>query len=350
MAARNRAMNIDVARTWYHMGQEQLKSGDTTLAIESFRNAATNHHDNAEYPLVLAAALAGADHIDEARQILLRLRTSAPENGEINLSLARLSAKDGNIGESVRYYRNALFGVWPPDHIVDRRIKVRTELVQLLLSSGDASQALAELLILSSDIPDTEQAHNDVGRLFQMAGDSEHALAQFTLALRQNPRNADALGGAGQATFNLADYSKARRYLEGAVGNGNDSPELKELLETTKLVLSRDPLAAGTHTDERVRRLVADLDFATENLESCIRERGGDHGSLAVLEPLWTEMDQGRQSQLRPQELRRDPEGFTTGLSLIQRIELANEQICGQSSPLQKALLLIGRKHGIGEQ
>jgi hypothetical protein len=49
----------------------------------------TNDHDNANYTLALAAALAAEDHIEEARQVLLRLRASAPESGEIKLNLAR---------------------------------------------------------------------------------------------------------------------------------------------------------------------------------------------------------------------------------------------------------------------
>ena len=131
MAARNRAMNIEVASTWYRIGQEQLQSGNTTDALESFRNAATNDHDNSQYTLVLATALAAADHIEEARQAMLRLRASAPESGEINLNLARLSAKEGQTSEAVRYYHNALFGVWPQDQTVGQRSKVRTELVRV---------------------------------------------------------------------------------------------------------------------------------------------------------------------------------------------------------------------------
>src|SRR5689334_18649899 len=133
MAARNRAMNVEIASGWYRLGQQQLKAGETKGAIEAFRNATTNDHDNGEYTLALSTALATADHIEEARQALLRLRAAAPENGEINLNLARLSAKEGKLAEAVRYYHNALFGIWPPDRTTVQRPKVRTELVQFLL-------------------------------------------------------------------------------------------------------------------------------------------------------------------------------------------------------------------------
>ena len=102
-------MNVDIAGTWYRSGQQQLKAGDTKGAIESFRNATTNEHDNGQYTLALATALAAADHIEEARQALLRLRASAPENGEINLNLARLSAKDGRSDEAVALLSQCAF-------------------------------------------------------------------------------------------------------------------------------------------------------------------------------------------------------------------------------------------------
>jgi tetratricopeptide (TPR) repeat protein len=230
-----------------------------------------------------------------------------------------------------------------------QRTKVRTELVEFLLGRGDNSQALSELLILSSDIPDTEPAHNEVGRLFLAAGDSQHALEQFTRTLRLNAKNVDALSGAGQATFNLQDYNRARRYLEAAVANGNNTPAVSTLMETTRLVLSRDPLASGIRTDERIRRLATDLEFASEELQSCLDKKQDDQSAVVVLEPLRTEVDQGMQSRFRPQMLRRDPDDFTTGLNLIRRMGLAVEQICGESSPLHTALLLIARKHGVGE-
>jgi tetratricopeptide (TPR) repeat protein len=350
MAAKNRDMNIDIGLTWYRMGQQQLMAGDTKGAIESFRNATTNDHDNSEYTLALATALAAGDHIEEARQALLRLRTSAPENGEINLNLARLAAKESKIPEAERFYHNALFGTWRPDQMSSQRARVRTELVELLLSHGDTSQALSELLILSSDIPNTEEAHNKVGFLFLEAGDSQHAMEEFSRTLQLNGKNANALTGAGQANFNLAEYGRAHRFLEAAVTNGSNSQEVMRLLETSRLVLLRDPLASGIASEERIRRLKTDLDLSSDELQSCLIKKHDDQSAVAVLEPLSLEIEQGMQTQFRPQVLRRDLEGITAGVNLIRRSELAAGQICSESSSLRSALLLIARKHGVGEQ
>jgi tetratricopeptide (TPR) repeat protein len=349
MAARNRTMNVEMANSWYQQGLQNLRSGRTQEAIVCFRNATTNDHDNSEYMLALANALASADYVEEARQALLRLRTAEPESGEINLNLARLDAKEGKTGDAVRYYHNALYGMWPPDQMSTQRARVRIELVHYLLGAHDISRALSELLILSSDIPDTGAAHNNVGQLFLEAGDSQHALEQFAHALTINSRDPDALNGAGHATFNLGDYTKARRYLETAVVNGAKSGETVILLEVTRLVLSRDPLASNLGTDERIRRISENLSFASEALESCIDKNQGDEAVTAMLAPLKTEIDEGIQGPFSPRELRADPEGFRTGLNLIQRIEAATGQICSASS-MDKALLLIGSKHGTSEQ
>jgi tetratricopeptide (TPR) repeat protein len=350
MAARNRAMNVGIANKWYQQGQERLRSGQTQEAIEFFRNATTNDHDNAEYTLALANALASADHVEEARQALLRLRTAAPESGEINLNLARLDAKDGIMTEAVRYYHNALYGIWPPDQLAGRRARVRVELVQYLLTAGDTSQALSELLILSSDIPDNAPSHKNVGQMFLQAGDSEHALEQFAQALRINNKDPDALNGAGRATFNLGDYINASRYLQSAVVNGSKSETTLTLFELTKLILSHDPLAAKLGTEERIRRISENLNFASGELQSCIDKNQGDEAVSAMLAPLEAEVEEGMQGPFQAKELRADPEGFRTGLNLIQRIETATGQICGASSNMDKALLFIGKKHGTIEQ
>lgn len=350
MAARNRARSIEIANIWYQRGQQQLRAANTQLAIDSFRHATTNDHDNSDYTLALSTALAAEDHIEEARQALLRLRASAPENGAINLNLARLAAREGKMPDAVRYYHNALFGIWPADRMASQRTQVRTELVRFLLAAGDKSQALSELLLLSSDTPDNGPARNNVGQLFLEAGDSQHALDQFTGSVRLYAKDPDALSGAGRASFNLGDYPRARRYLEAAIDNGSRSPDLQRLRETTKFVLSRDPLAPRLGTEERVRRLTEDLKFVLDELQSCIINKQEDQNSLLVLEPLLAELADGLEAQFQPKALRRDAEGFRTGLNLIQRSETATSQICGESSPLHNALLLIGKKYGVTEQ
>ena len=351
MAARNRAMDIAVASSWYRLAQDDLKNGNTAEAIVSFRKAATNDHDNPEYALALATALGDSGHTEEARQGLLRLRSSAPENGEINLSLARLAAKDGMNTEALRYYHNALYGAWPAGAISARRTAVRTELIKFLLEISETSRALSELLILESDISDNEQSHVDVGHLFAQARDFRHAFEQFTHALQFNDKNVEALEGAGKSAFELSDYVNASRLLHDAVVNGAKSGDASELSEVSKLVISRDPLLPRLLLSERVRRLTDDLHFAYEQVEACLAKYSSDQAAAAILEPLQLEATQNLESTSTPAELRSDAEGFKTGLNLIYRMESAATEVCNdQSSTQSRALLLIAKKEGVIEQ
>lgn len=349
MAARNRARNIEIANLWYQKGQTEFRAGDIRGAIGSFRNATTNDHDNTSYTMALATALAADDHTEEARQALLRLRASAPESGELNLSLARLAAREADMPDAVRYYRNALYGVWPPDRTAAQRINVRTELIRFLLAAHDNAQALSELLLLASETPDDGAAHDNVGHLFLQVGDSQHGLEEFTHALRLNGKDADAYLGAGRAAFDLGDYSKSRQYLESAIANGSKSAEASRLLETTRLIQDRDPLAPGLGTEERIRRLSSNLDYANDELQSCIRMKQDEGNSAIVLMPLLAELDGDVDTQFKPKALRADPEGFRTGLNLIGRIAVSTGQICGESSALHNALLRIAKKRGVIE-
>jgi tetratricopeptide (TPR) repeat protein len=349
MAAKNRALNVENARIWYSMGQGEMSGGNTEAAVEFFRNAATNDHNNPQYALVLSTSLAAAGRVDEARQALLRLRTAAPENGEINLNLARLAAKEGATPEAVRYYHNALFGTWPAVGMPSRRTAVREELVRFLLKEGEQSRALSELLILSSDIPDNVASHVNIGVLFHEAGDPGKALEQYRRALQLDPTSAEALAGAGKASFALADYAGAQRYLDAASTSGNNSSQLAELRATTQFVISRDPLARGLSARQRARRLSEDLDFVQGELESCLNQVAPDQSDLAVLQPLLEELNNAKEAELNPANLKSDVDGFRVGLNLIYRIAASTSELCHVSNGMHRALLLIAQKHGVTE-
>jgi tetratricopeptide (TPR) repeat protein len=223
------------------------------------------------------------------------------------------------------------------------------ELIGLLLAGGDGSQALSELLILDSDIPDTVEAHNEVGQMFFEAGDPQRALAQFARTLQLHEKNDDALKGAGRAAFVLGNYDAAFRYLQSAVTIGGDSGDIADLFEVTKLVLSQDPLASRLAMTERIRRLETDLSFVSKELTTCLAQTHNEPHSQATLQALRAELDRGMKSRYRPRDLRRDADGFQTALNMIHTIESATERLCGESSPFHRALLLIVGKHGIAQ-
>lgn len=346
MATKQRQMDARVAAAWFRKAEGQVRAGDMERAIESFRKAASNDRDNREYVVALANALAAAGHNEEARQALLRLRESLPENAEINLYLARLAAKRGDVAEAVRYYHNALYGLWTGSEVDRERRKVRVELIHFLLDRHERSGALSEVLILGAEIPDGDAAAQiETGQLFLKAGDAQHALRHFMRAIGLNRNNTAALAGAGNAAFQLGDYVQAGRYLEAALAQGLSSESALQLLTVTKMISSNDPLAPHLTRQERNSRVLVDFEQSLRRLQSCLDQQSGKKDSMNLgLEPLKADA-LAMQSKLQPRNLRRDPELLRAGMELIYKIQEATSVSCGEPAGLDRALLLIGRKH-----
>ena len=225
MAAKEQQLDARIAAIWYQEGERQLSSGQIEKAIESFRKATTDALGDRTYTLALANALAAGNHDAEAEQTLLRLRESDPEDAEINLQLARLAAKRGEVDDAVHYYQNALYGRWAGSQVDERILQLRLELIRFLLAHQQRNIALSELLILETDLPQSADAHVQAARLFLQAGDAQHALKNYAEAIELDKNNVDALTEAGEAAFRLGDYQQADRVSESRSGVKSRGPE-----------------------------------------------------------------------------------------------------------------------------
>jgi tetratricopeptide (TPR) repeat protein len=344
MALRDQLLDARIATIWYEKGERQLSSNEVAKAIDSFRNATTNDPGKQAYALALANALIAGNHLSEAQQALLRLRESDPENAEINLSLARLSAKRDLIDDAVHYYRNALYGRWNGGQVDERRRQTRVELIRFLLDHKERTLALSELLILENNLPESAAWRIQVGKLFFEAGDLQHALKNYAIAARLDDHNVEALSGAGEAAFRLGDYPLAYQYLKASVALDQGSEQIRQLLALTELVLAEDPLVPHLTEQERQRRLLWGVQQALQRLESCL----SDKERAAEFDPLRSDA-LALQSKLQGKDGLADSETVTMGVELIARIEKA-AAVCGQPSLPDQALTLIGRERNGGQQ
>jgi tetratricopeptide (TPR) repeat protein len=324
------------AAAWFRSGSALLDAGKAADAVEALQRAATIDRENSAYRLTLAGALLAAGQLDAARRVLLALRARAPENVEVNLRLARLEASRDR-SAAVRYYHNALYGIWPASD-ADARRRVRLELIEYLLASGDRRQALSELLALEGTQQDNTVAHLETGRLFARAGDHRRALAHFEDVLREQPRDRGALEGAGRAAFQLGDYSRAARFLRGVEPM---SPDARALREVSLLVLARDPLARRLPAGERRRRLQANVADAAARLDSC---PGDSVPEQALAASLRTELEK-LSAALRRRQFPRDLDDIESGVELIHRIERETAAWCPIARAEDRALTLIGQRH-----
>ena len=334
IAMSNREMTVRDAAEWFRRGQGAMQSGEVDAAIDALRRATVRDRDDKRYVLTLAQALVLKKDHDGARSVLMTLREAEPEDREVNLQLARLAATRQDVTEALRFYHNALYAPWP-NEMVDARRAVRLELARFLLGRHQTGRALSELLALTADMPDEIALHLQVAQLFADAGDETHAVEQFTLALRQDPGNRQAIAGAGLAAFRLGDYAAARAYLRRLP----DADDVRAAREVAELVLSRDPLTARLGSAERRQRLVADIRDVHQRIQACIENGNQRLEATALLNETATFEQQLTTTGALEQD------ALEAGVDLIDRLEDEIAQRCGATTPLDQALALIGRRH-----
>jgi Tfp pilus assembly protein PilF len=342
VAKANNERRAQDAQVWFERGEQAMNDGRPADAAQALRRATVTDPANTRYRLELARALSAANADPEARQVLLNVRTMTPDNADVNLALGRLEARQGDVGSTVGYYQAALNTLWRQQEAADRR-RVRLELIEFLLRSGQRSRALSEILMLAADLPETAAAHAQAGRLFLDAGDPTHALVQLDRASEIDPDDENVRFLAAKAAFSLGDYARARRYLRGT----SDNAEARELRSTITLVLASDPLAPRLTVAERRRRFAAAIARARERLEMCSAASGGQEP------PDPSSLDsklQTFESLLGPHPPKDAPPVMDTiddGMDLVLQIEESSAG-CGPANPLDRALILIGQRHRAG--
>ena len=339
------AQQETLANRWFTRGAGDLIDGHFDRAVGDFRAALRYSRDNYDYQLNLAQALIGLKRTDEAYAYLINLWEREPENGLVNLELARIAAQKGRTEQALRYYHNAIYAIWPGDSEVERR-STRLELIQYLLRINARTQAQSEMIALAANLGDDPSLHQRVGDLFLQAQDYEHALAEYRLTLKSDHRNSAALAGAGLAAFNLGRYSLAQRYLQVAVAANPEDTQTADLLKTTELVLQMDPFRRQISADQRNRIVIEAFAIAGDRLKSCAAtvNSSGSASSESLEENLddnWTKM----KPKINERDLRRDPDSAEGAMDLVFEIERQTKTVCGNPTGIDLALLLISKLH-----
>ncbi len=339
IAVSNRDIRLHDAAELYQRGQQALGEGRIGDAIDAFRRATVRDRTSTTYVLALARALSRSHDDDAARGLLMTLRESEPEDADVNLELARLDARRADVTEAARFYHNAIDADWSAERTEVRRT-VRLEFIRFLIAHDQSARAVAELLAVATNLPDQTPARLQVADLFTEAGDYTHALDQYQQVLRLAPADVSGLSGAGMSAFHLGRYALARTYLRRAPDDRAQVTDARDIVES---VLSCDPLAARLGSAERRRRLIVDIDYATERLSACVpppTARGTTADDTAL----------GTDAAHFSMRLRRTPlldqDTLEAGVDLLDRMARAIAQRCQPATVRDRALLLIGRQHG----
>jgi tetratricopeptide (TPR) repeat protein len=323
---------------WFERGVADLKAKNYEAAVTEFRTSLLYSRDNFSYQLNLAESLIGLRRTGEASTYLLNLWEREPENGLVNLELARIEAQQGQNEEAVRYYHDAVYAAWPTED-ESQRSTARLELIDLLLRTHAKTQAQAELIALSANAGGDTEEQNRIGELFLRTEDDEHALAAYRVSLHTEKDNAQALAGAGRAAFELGRYAVAQRYLQAAVVENPSDVQSAERLKTAEMVLDMDPFGRSIPAAQRDKLVLDAFATAGKRLESC--ESANTDQSQENLKDEWEKM----KSKLTGAGLRRSPDEAESAMDLVFRIERAASTACAAPEGKDLALLLIAKLH-----
>ncbi len=332
-----------LAAQLFYRGLSEQRNKNFETAIADFRAALSYDPNNYTYELSLAKALIASQRYPEADSYLESLAERAPQDGDVNLLLARLSAHDSKYDEAIRYYHRAIYGLWSSDPDGNRR-RTRLELVDFLLQHDQRMEAQAELIASAASLPPDYPIHLAVADGFLRAQDYADALDQYRQVIQLDHNNAAAYLGAGKAAFKLGQFLTAERYLQAALDRHAQDEDARRMLEISSLVLSSDPARPNLTAAERRVRIVTAFQQAGERALQCLESQSLNPAESAAdqlrqLHARWVELE----PRMRHQALRADAGTLNDAMENAISIEQVAQQRCGEPQGLDMALLLIAR-------
>jgi len=361
-----RLQEQSLATRWSTRGVADLHARRFNSAVIDFHSALLYSRDNYSYRLDLAEALIGLKRTDEAQTYLMNLWGRQPENGLVNLELARIAAEKGETEQALRFYHNAIYATWSGNQEMERR-KSRLELIEFLLRTGARAQAQSELIALAASVDGDSSQQARLGELFVQAQDYEQALAAYRQSLQSDSHNQAALAGAGLAAFELGRYPQAQQYLQAAVAASPADGASAARLAIAELVLRLDLYRQQIPAAQRNQIAMEAFAAAGLRLNSCLASSGsaasaappqnlaqagvggGARGfniaapasPLQELAQQWTKL----KPQITARGLRRDPDLVNAAMKLSFTIERQSSGLCAAPSGIDTALLLIAKRH-----
>lgn len=324
-----------LAQQSYLDGLRLRRTGKIKEAVEAFRKAYTLERRNTGYELELVDSFIAAGQIDRPELLIHDVLEREPNDGRANLLGAHLMLAEGKPDQAAAYYHRAIYGDWPPDAAA-HRVAVRMELVDFLVARGKRQELLAELLALQEEAGKDPATEERLARLFLVAGSPPRAADEYRAVIKQNPKNAAAYAGLGEAELQLGEYRLAHTaFLTASNYNPRDA-SIRRQLELSDTLAALDPTSRKLTSMEKYRRSLRILDLARSDLDHCV----ASHPALAS--------DEARQLLASANDtLSETPTEVTNeiaenDLNLVEQTWHARIKICGPAtSPDEDPLRLI---------
>ena len=269
-----------LADQWFAQGDASFHAGNAVEALNDYRNALAYSPNNPQFQFHLARALAATGREEEAESYLVNLLSVSPGSGEINLELARSSARrKAGMAAALRYYHAAIYGEWDRDPLA-MRWDVRRELCEYLLAQGTRIQVEPELIAMADNVPVTDIARQKIAGELLLRGQLwDRTLTVFRSVLAADPDDPEGLAGAGTAAFHLSEFPQAVEYLSRLSREKLADRQIAGMLEPSRQVIADDPFLGGLSKEEKAARTVRILALAESRAEQCASQSANQQGA-----------------------------------------------------------------------
>ena len=355
-----------LAVRWFTRGDEAMQAHAARFAAEAYRTALNYDPQNQQYRLRLAQALVADNRLAEAHAHLLSLWEEEPADGEVNLTLARLEAKRKRFNDAVRYYNDAINGVWQQEPR-KQRTAARFELARYFLQQQQGARAQAELLALLADAPSDPADQLALGQMLLQVNEPAHALQAYNGLLAKDSSNAQAWMGTGEAQLALGNYIEAERALAKAVDHDPKLDDARQQLQLTREILSINPGLRGLPLAERANRVARAFTAAMSRLSACAAEQGVNLSAPTSAAPATASVatapaaetaaqpappnalqllyasGQQKQRDATVEALRRNPDALEPIMQYVFEVERTAAPICPNMDVTDRALLTLAQ-------
>jgi tetratricopeptide (TPR) repeat protein len=347
----------DAGARWKRRGEDALKHRNAPAAVYDLRTSlGYGQQDDPGTEIELAEGLAeigSPRSLEEAAVYLNTLWEKEPGNGNINLQLARVLARQGQAASALEHYHAAVYGVWEGHGAVQGR-QARLEMVRYQISLGRFNDARGELLIAAGNDRSTPTLMEAAGLLAEAHFPAD-ALHLYVEVAARRPVVLQALEGAGQMAFLLSRYRTARTYLDRALNASNAAHPLTDrALVEKNLGIANGVMAIYPSPElpqrERLRRVVRAYGLARKRYMACANGLSGQsngpkngraqietNDQMTTLGNRW----QSARQRLTVAALVDSAQLEQATMQLVYDTEQVTERACGEPTGEDEALLRI---------
>jgi tetratricopeptide (TPR) repeat protein len=332
LAGMERAESRVEAARRFAQGRALMQGGKQSEAIDRFKDAIAIDRGNREYQRALAQAQFADGKTADAESTLSGLLQSDSTDGLASLIMGRILVKEGRVAEAISYFRRAIYGHWNED-APGNRLRVRFELIDLLVERNAKEELLAELLPVQDQAPRDPPTQTRLGRLFLFAGSPTRAADVFHGILHEAPANAEAYAGLGEAEFARGNYHAAERDFTTSLRLAPGDRTTRQRLDVCTELLQLDPTLRGLGPAERFHRSLKLLDLTMTRTRPCL----GPDSSPQLQEML----DQGRKALEARVSAAHQSEVAENNLDLAEQLWQAGRKECTPPPAADSPLALV---------